>query len=71
MPPADPVDRHLRFRLHHFPDPSYSGGRISLLIRANRGSNLNPNSPSFQSAQRACQGDLPCKLGGGAHPGAK
>jgi hypothetical protein len=72
MPPAEPVNRNLRFRLHDFPDPSFSGGPFSLLIRGNRGSDLNPQSPIFQPAHKACQADLPGKIGGGVtHLGAK
>jgi hypothetical protein len=45
-----------------FPDPNFSGGHISLSISS--GSGIDPQSPQFQSAQKACQGDLPGKLGG-------
>jgi hypothetical protein len=44
-----------------FPDPSFSGGRISLRINASSG--IDPQSPQFQAAQKACQGSLPGKLG--------
>jgi hypothetical protein len=65
MPPADPVNKHLRFRLHDFPDPSVSGGGISIRIHGSPGSDLNRNSPIFEAAWHACQGDLPGKVGGG------
>ena len=42
-----------------FPDPG-SNGQLS--IKARPGSDLNPNGPQFQSADKACHGDLP---GGG------
>ena len=40
----------------NFPDPD-SQGRI--LIRGGPGSGLNPNSPTYQSAQKACQSKQP------------
>jgi hypothetical protein len=40
-----------------FPDPSNGGIRL----RAGQGSDLNPDNPQFQAAQKACQGDLPLK----------
>ncbi len=45
----------------NFPDPSNGGG-----IQISRGSGLNPQSPAFQAAQKACGRLLP---GGG--PGAR
>jgi hypothetical protein len=53
-----------------FPDPTVSGGGIQLKVRAASGSDLNPNSPTFQAAQRACQGKLPFKAGAGQSGGA-
>ena len=44
-----------------FPDPKISGGAVQLTI--NRGSGIDPRSPQFQAAQRACQSQMP---GGGA-----
>jgi hypothetical protein len=38
--------------LTNFPDPSFSGGGARLELR--RSSGLNPRSPAFQAAQRAC-----------------
>jgi hypothetical protein len=40
-----------------FPDPSNGGIRLS----GGPGSDLNPNNPTFQKAQHACQGKLPFK----------
>lgn len=40
-----------------FPDPS-SGG---LRVHVNPGSDIDPSNPTFQKAQRACQGHLPFK----------
>lgn len=45
-----------------FPDPSTSGGGISFSLRG-----VDPNSPQFQSAQKACQKYSPFPGGG---PGA-
>ncbi len=42
-----------------FPDPNAQGGRISISIKASPGSDLNPGSPQFQAAQKACQSILP------------
>jgi len=39
--------------LTNFPDPSFSGGHVGLMIRD--GSGLDPNSPAFKAAQQACQ----------------
>jgi hypothetical protein len=44
-----------------FPDPSNGGLRISV----HPGSDLDPNNPTFQKAQQACQKYLPFKGGGG------
>lgn len=41
----------------NFPDPTFNGGGISLKISA--GSGIDPSSPQFQGAQKACQKDLP------------
>ena len=45
-----------------FPDPKANNGAIGIQIRGGPGGDLNPNNPLFQSAQKACQHDLP---GGG------
>ncbi len=38
-----------------YPDPTVgANGAISTSIRAGQGSNLNPNNPQFQKAQKAC-----------------
>lgn len=51
-----------------FPDPSFSGGHASLSIQS--GSGIDPDSPQFQAAQRACQKNLP-GLPGAAAAGAR
>jgi len=51
----------------NFPDPQFgSGGRVS--IRISVGAGLDPQSPQFQAAQKACQKNLPGKFGPGAAP---
>ncbi len=50
---------------------SAEGGGVQIQIHGKPGSGPNPESPAFQSAQKACQGLLPLKRapGGGAAPG--
>jgi hypothetical protein len=53
----------------NFPDPKFEGGGVRLSLNrssgsASSGSTLNPQSPQFQAAQKACQGDLPGPKGG-------
>jgi hypothetical protein len=43
--------------LKDFPDPTSQG----LQLHSHPGSDLNPNNPTFQKAQQACQGHLPFK----------
>ena len=45
--------------IHDFPDPSGGG----LRLHAGPGSDLDPNNPTFQKAQQACQKYLPFKGG--------
>jgi hypothetical protein len=55
-----------------FPDPqvSHQNGGVEISIRlGGNGSNVNPNDPQFQAAQRACQGFMPFK--GAGKPSAK
>jgi hypothetical protein len=47
--------------LPDFPDPTFSGGGVQMGIQSKPGSDLNPNSPTFQAAQQACQGHLGVK----------
>jgi hypothetical protein len=50
-----------------YPDPpAGSGGRISIHLSNNPGSDLNPNNPLFQRAQAKCMPNAP-KLPGGNH----
>jgi hypothetical protein len=51
--------------LPDFPDPTTSGGGIQLSIGSKKGSGLNPRSPLFQAAQKACQSVMPGPPGGG------
>jgi hypothetical protein len=45
--------------LPDFPDPTSSGGGIQLSIGSKKGTGLNPRSPLFQAAQKACQSVMP------------
>jgi hypothetical protein len=47
--------------LPNFPDPTTAGGGVSLNLR---GSGIDKRSPLFQSAQKACQSQLPGRPGG-------
>ena len=38
-----------------FPDPSGSGGSGGISVHAQPGSDLDPNNPTFQAAQKACE----------------
>ena len=38
-----------------FPDPVQSGEGVGIRISGGQGADLNPNNPTFQAAQRACQ----------------
>jgi hypothetical protein len=49
-----------RHGLPKFPDPEPNGG-----LRLQRGSGLDPNSPQFKAAQKACQDLLPGAREGG------
>jgi hypothetical protein len=51
--------------LTNFPDPQFSGGGISIKING-AGLGLAPNSPAFQSAQRACAPTLRKAMGANA-----
>ncbi len=42
-----------------FPDPQSSNGGIKISIGAGSGSNLNPNDPQYQAAQKDCQNLMP------------
>jgi hypothetical protein len=46
----------------NLPDPTDRNGHVSLSLK---GTGIKPNSPQFQSAQRACQSLMP-SLGGGS-----
>jgi hypothetical protein len=56
-----------------FPDPkvSTSGGNIgiSISLRSGKGSDLNPNGPQFQAAQKACQSLAPGRAQAGRSTG--
>jgi hypothetical protein len=48
----------------NFPDPTFSDGDARIKIAGGPGSNLDPRSPAFQAAQKACGGKLPGDVGG-------
>jgi hypothetical protein len=47
----------------NFPDPKFEGGGVRMSLHAGPGG-IDPQSPQFQAAQKACQGDLPGPKGG-------
>jgi hypothetical protein len=47
--------------LPDFPDPTFSNGGAGIRLRGGPGSDLDPSSPTFQAAQKACQSKLPGK----------
>ncbi|HVV24672.1 MAG TPA: hypothetical protein VHF06_34900, partial [Pseudonocardiaceae bacterium] len=51
--------------LKNFPDPQVSGGKITMKL--DKGNGLDPSSPVFQSAQKACQKYMKA----GAPPGSQ
>jgi hypothetical protein len=70
MPKPDP-SKMLAFskcmRAHglpDFPDPNTNGGGIGIAIQDGKNSDLNPNSPTFQNAQKACQSLMGLPKGG-------
>jgi hypothetical protein len=52
----------------NFPDPKFEGGGVQVRINGGPGG-VNPKSPPFQAAQKACQGDFPGPKGGPGGPG--
>ena len=61
---------------HHgvpdFPDPNFSGGGGRVTLKIGKSGGINPSSPQFQAAQKACQSNLPFKgagVRGGPGPG--
>jgi hypothetical protein len=56
----------------NFPDPEFhSGGGVGIRIGSKKGgpSGIDPNSPQFKAAQKACQSDLPRPPGAKGAPG--
>jgi hypothetical protein len=52
----------------NFPDPNTSGGGVHISIKSSSG--INPASPSFQAAQKACAKLLPAGGPGSGKPSA-
>jgi hypothetical protein len=44
--------------VHNFPDPTFTGGGVSMRMHSGPGSDLNKDNPTFQRAQSACGGLL-------------
>ena len=44
----------------NFPDPQFGSGD-SVRLKISAGSGIDPSSPQFQAAQKACQSDFPGK----------
>jgi hypothetical protein len=56
--------------VRNFPDPKFEGGGLSRLT-IDKNSGIDPRSPVFQAAQKACQKLLPGKVSSGAQgPGS-
>jgi hypothetical protein len=48
--------------LTNFPDPNFGpGGSVTIRIGAHNGTSLDPSSPIFHAAMRACRSNLPLK----------
>ena len=45
-----------------FPDPQFSGGGVQFRVGGPSGGGIDPSSPLFQKAQKACAPDLPGEL---------
>jgi hypothetical protein len=43
----------------NFPDPKFSGGGTRVTLKLGKSGGIEPNSPQFQAAQKACQSDSP------------
>ncbi len=59
----------------NFPDPTFSGGGVRLQLKAAGAGGIDPESPQFRAAQKACQSIAPGPGGKGGPgppgPGAK
>jgi hypothetical protein len=53
----------------HFPDPTFSGGGVKMTLKAGGANGIDPNSPQFKAAQKACQSDRPGPPGAKGGPG--
>ncbi len=53
-----------------FPDPQFSGGHVGIRIQGGPGTGLDPRSPIFQAAQKACSAEVPGFGPKAAAPGA-
>ena len=48
----------------NFPDPSFSGGGGTVRLKIGKAGGIEPNSPQFKAAQKACQSVAPFAKGG-------
>ena len=55
--------------LPNFPDPQFSNGGGAVRLKVGKSNGIEPGSPQFQAAQKACQSNLPFKAPPGAHAG--
>jgi hypothetical protein len=53
----------------NFPDPTFSGGGVKMVLKAGGANGIDPNSPQFRAAQKTCQSDLPRPPGAKGGPG--
>jgi hypothetical protein len=55
--------------LPNFPDPEFGNGGARVSIRVGSNSGIDPRSPQFQSAQKACRSNMPGTLRAGTAQG--
>ncbi len=53
----------------NFPDPTFSHGAIRMKLKAGGATGIDPESPRFRAAQKACQSIAPGGKGGPGPPG--
>jgi hypothetical protein len=53
----------------NFPDPTFSDGGVRMKLKAGGANGIDPESPQFRAAQKACQSIAPGGKGGPGPPG--